>query len=314
MKILFIGLGSIGQRHARLLLEMNRGFELMALRSKKSPPVQFPILEVLTWEEVAKNNPTIAFITNPTSMHISTATRCAELGYKLFIEKPLGCSIDGLDDLVSCVLKNKIVSYVAYNLRFHPVIQKLKEYMNKGTFLHMSVVCSSFLPNWRPSQEAKMTYSAIKALGGGVVLDLSHEIDYTTYLLGKILSISGRCSKRSVVTVDAEDWADMVVSCERGPALIHINFFSQIKQRQIQIDFTEFSVAADLNRGIVQEFINERETNRYEYDCQRDYTYLRQIEYFIQNSDNTSMMNNILDAREVFNQILNFKENAIYYE
>ena len=307
MKILFIGLGSIGQKHARLL---NEGYkhELFALRSKNETQSKTSIIELHNWDLVAQHKPDVAFITNPTSMHIATALRCAQLGCKLFLEKPLGHSKDGLDDLVNIISQNKLVSYIAYNLRFHPVIQKIKEYLDRGTFLHMHITCSSYLPNWRPEQEVKKSCSANAALGGGVVLDLSHEIDYTEYLLGRTNSISGSFSRRSDITVDVEDYADLILSCERGPANIHINFFSHIKQRVIQIDFKECSLTADLINGTILEYKNESLINRHMFDCPRDYTYIKQLEYFFAHIDDRQMMNNIPEASALYKQIINLKE------
>ena len=315
MKILFIGLGSIGLRHARLLNKMT-GHELFALKregSNYSNVTEFPVTILESWEDVIYNRPDVAFITNPTSIHISTALHCAQIGCKLFVEKPLGHQVDGLDALCNYINSNRIVSYVAYNLRFHPVIEKLKEVMNNGTFLHMSVQCSSFLPSWRPGVDVKTSYSSHTNQGGGVVLDLSHEIDYTEYLLGTVNNIVGGFSRRSDLTVDSEDWADMLLSCKKGPASIHVNFFSQINQRTIVIDCKEFSIRADLINNTLQEFVGGSEVNRHEFDCPRDYTYERQLEYFFNNIDNENMMNNIPAASETLKKILFFKENQQFY-
>jgi predicted dehydrogenase len=308
MKLLFIGSGSIGQRHARLASAIP-GMELMAFRSHGSRVVDFPGIQVFEWDEALRYKPDVAFITNPTSMHISSARRCAEAGCGLFLEKPIGSSNKGLDELLKIVAASKKATYVAYNLRFHPLIIKLKEYIEQGTFLHMSVLCSSYLPDWRPGTEVKKNYSSQAALGGGVVFDLSHEIDYTEYLLGPVQTIQGNYSRRSDITVDSEDWADMAVVCERGPALIHCNFFSRIQQRVIQIDFKEFSVAADLVRGEWSEFKDGAQVKTQKIECPRDFTYQKQLEYFFTHSNDQRMMNNIFDAARLFKKILEFKEH-----
>src|SRR3989344_5974566 len=144
MKIIFFGLGSIGQRHAQILLK-NYHHELFAFRSgavdKKNP---LGIREVYSWEEVKRLKPDIAFITNPTFLHIETALKCAEIGCKLFIEKPVGSNLENLDKLIKIVKDKNLATYVAYCLRFHPVIKKLKEYIKKIKPVYVRAVCSSY--------------------------------------------------------------------------------------------------------------------------------------------------------------------------
>src|SRR3990167_10434426 len=122
MKIIFFGMGSIGHRHAGILLK-NYNHYLYAYRSGVSDkPNSLGIKELNTWDEVEKLKPDIAFITNPTSLHIETAIKCALLDCKLFIEKPIGKDLTDLDKLIEIVKNKKLVTYIAYNRRFHPVI------------------------------------------------------------------------------------------------------------------------------------------------------------------------------------------------
>jgi predicted dehydrogenase len=313
MKILFFGFGSIGQRHARLLAE-KYNHTLFAFRREASNKTNLPISELFNWEDVEKHKPDVAFITNPTSLHITSALRFADRGIKLFVEKPLGNSLEGLNELVQVIEKGSLVSYTAYNLRFHPVIQKIRDYLDRGTFLHMSVYCSSYLPLWRPKVNVRESYSARSSMGGGVILDLSHELDYTEYLLGKIGSISGDYSRRSSLTDDAEDWADMLLQCEKGPVNIHINFFSHMKQRVLRLDFTEFTLEADLIGGTIHEYKNETIANRFSFDCSGDFTYIKQLEYFFDNIDNHRMMNNVPEAAKLLHKIVEFKKDRMYHE
>src|SRR5437868_582658 len=137
MKILFFGLGSIGSRHIRIL-QKKYSHQLFAFRSKKtSIKNELRVKEIYSWEEVEKINPDIAFITNPTALHLDTAALCAELGIKLFIEKPIRSSSKGLNKLQKIVREKNLVTYVAYNLRFHPVLNELKKYFSEHDFLHL---------------------------------------------------------------------------------------------------------------------------------------------------------------------------------
>lgn len=307
MKIVFFGLGSIGQRHVSILLK-NYKHDLYAFRSgEKSKPNTLGIKELHSWEEVEKLKPDIAFITNPTSLHIQTAIKCAKLGCSLFIEKPIDKGLNNLDKLIKIVKEKNLTTYVSYNLRFNPVIKQLKKIIDKKKPLHVRIVCTSFLPMWRPNKNHLEGYSANSKMGGGVILDLSHEMDYISHLLGPIKKIVGKYSKRSDITVDAEDYADLLIDTDLSPVNIHINFLSQLRQRYIQFDFDDLTIIADLINAEIKEYKNEDLKNTIKIDYEKGQEYLSQLKYFFDNIENTRMMNNLVDAANLYKKIINFK-------
>ena len=307
MKIIFFGLGSIGQRHAKILLD-NYDHEIFAFRTKKGQyKPELSIKDIFSWDDVEKLKPDIAFITNPTSLHIETTLNCARNGYRLFIEKPIDSKKEGLVELLKVVKDKRLPSYVAYNLRFHPVINKLKEYINQYDFLHMRVLCTSFLPDWRPGQDHKKSYSSNSKLGGGVLLDLSHDIDYVDYLLGGISKIDGRYGREGDITVDSDDYADILVESPKGMSNIHMNFFSHVTMRKIHIDFKELSIVGDINKGIIEEYKRNKMLNVFKYEVDRNFTYINQLRYFFDHIDDCNMMNNLNDAANIFNKVIDFK-------
>ncbi|OGE30444.1 hypothetical protein A3C59_00465 [Candidatus Daviesbacteria bacterium RIFCSPHIGHO2_02_FULL_36_13] len=309
MKIIFFGLGSIGQRHANILLK-DYTHDLYAFRSSaKSKPNELGIKELYSWDELEKLKPDVAFITNPTSLHIETAIKCAEFGCKLFIEKPIGSSLKDFEKLKKIVKSKKIVTYIAYNLRFHPIILKLKKNIENKKILHARVVCTSYLPTWRPDRDFLKGYSANTNMGGGVILDLSHELDYISYLLGDINKMTGTYSKRSNVTVDAEDFVDYLLETKTTPVNIHINFLSQLRQRYIQIDFDQLTIIADLIDSEIREYKNDILHKTEKVDYQKGQEYSDQIKYFLDNIDNPSMMNNLSEASGLFEKITAFKNH-----
>lgn len=307
MKIIFFGLGSVGQRHAKILLE-NYSHNLYAFRSGANGETNsLGIKEIYSWDQVKNLQPDIAFITNPTSLHIETALKCAEIECKLFIEKPIDKDTEELDKLLEIVKKKSLVTYVAYNLRFNPVIKKLKEYLGSYQPLYGRVVCTSFLPGWRPGTNYLKSYSANTAMGGGVILDLSHEIDYVNYLFGEIKETKGRFSKISNVTVDVEDYADMLVMSGSVRVNVHIDFLSQQRQRYIQIDFDGLTVVGDLINTQIKEYEREAEKNIIKLEYERGQEYKEQMRYFFDNIDNHQMMNNLIEASDLFKKIIAFK-------
>lgn len=307
MKIVFFGLGSIGHRHAEILLK-NYAHELLAFRSGESLAKNtLGIKELHFWKEVEDLKPDVVFITNPTSLHIEAAIKCAKIGCKLFMEKPIGKDLNGLDKLLKIIKDKKIVSYVGYNLRFHPVIIRLKKYLEDQKPLHTRVVCTSFLPTWRQNRNHLRSYSANANMGGGVVLDLSHELDYTAYLLNGIKRIKGNYEKRSNVTVDAEDYTDLLVDTQMSPVNIHINFLSHLRQRYIQIDFEDLTVIGDIINVEIKEYKNEMLNNSYKLKYDKGQEYAAQIKYFFDNINNPNMINNLVEAADLFREIIAFK-------
>ena len=307
MKIIFFGLGSIGQRHAKILLNYY-DHELFAFRTNLGQiDYLLPIKEVKSWDHFKEINPDIAFITNPTALHISTALNCAKENCSLFIEKPLGAATDNLNQLIEIIESENLVAYVAYNLRFHPIITTLKEYATTHDLMHLRVIASSYLPNWRTDQNYRDSYSSNSKMGGGVIFDLSHEIDYVSYLTDGIDEIHGRFSRASGLTVDTEDHADLLVKSKNCNANIHINFMCHYRERLIRADFKDFTLCADLSKGTLSKFEKEILTEVKDFNINSDFTYREQLDYFFKNQD-SGMMNNIHDAAVLFRKIVNFKE------
>ncbi|HIJ99511.1 TPA: Gfo/Idh/MocA family oxidoreductase [archaeon] len=310
MKVIFFGLGSIGERHARLLMD-NFEHELYAFRSgKSSGKNSLGIEEVHTLEEIEKISPDVAFITNPTNLHISTAVQCASQGISLFVEKPLSHNEEGVQKLMDAVKSNDLSLYIAYCMRFHPVIKWLKEHLKNNKAIHATVRVSSYLPNWREGVDHLTHYSAIKDSGGGVLLELSHEIDYLYYLFGIPTIIEAVSSKASRVTTDAEDFADILLSF--GGNLncnLHMNFLSRLNRREMILDFEDHTVVADLAESKVR-ILSDEDDKVIELPFERDDMYLEQLNYFFDNMGKPGMMNGPDEAPKVLNTLMEIKEAA----
>ena len=307
MKIIIFGLGAIGQRQATLLLR-HHDHELFAFRTHQGhQDCRLPIREISTWSQFDHLKPDIAFITNPTALHIVTAIQCAERDCSLFIEKPLGSTTDQLEELIGILRLRGLSAYVAYNLRFHPIITELKKYADHHDLLHLRVQSTSYLPTWRTNQNHRDSYSSIAQMGGGVILDLSHEIDYVSYLTNGIDSIDGQFDRASDLTVDTEDVADLFIKSTSGIANIHINFMAHRRERRICADFKDFTIDADLISGSLKTYRKEQLIAAKDYDIDIDFTYRRQLTYFFNHLE-SGMMNNIHEASALFRKIVDFKE------
>lgn len=258
MKILIIGLGSIGQRHARNLRSTLRDdVELIAYRVRRLTHVVAPNLKAgrdtnvedelsirpfSDLNEALAERPDIAFVCNPSSVHLPTAMACVNAGCDLFIEKPLSNSIDGVDELVSAVDEKGRIAMVGYQLRFHPGVIKLSSVIQSGCLGHILSVRATvgeYLPNWHPYEDYRDTYAARAELGGGVVLSQIHEFDYLYSLFGLPSNLYALGGHWSHLDIDVEDTASILMECsfEGRPLPIHLHqdFLQAPPSRQCEV-------------------------------------------------------------------------------
>jgi len=286
LKICFFGLGSIGQRHLRLINE-GYNFDVYAYRTLIQPLRSFGVptlrhTEVFDWDTIDQIKPDVAFITNPTYLHIKTAVKCLQHGInKIFLEKPIDCKTDGLERLLYLADSTNAVIYVAYPLRHLEEINKVKEWLESDSVF---ISCKSNLATWRPYK----TYSAYAEQGGGAILELSHEIDLAEHLLGPIVEIRGKCGKTKNGGTDAEEFCAIVCQHKKD------------KWSNIVLDI---SWKDKPERYIIY---NDGRA-RYDYQPDDD-MYRNQLRYFFDNLDNPKLMNNILDASLLFRKIIEFRE------
>ena len=186
VKICFFGMGSIGKRHLNNLIKiLNKRkieFEIDVVKRKKEldDEVKNHINNIYKINEFEPNFYDIVFIVNDTSAHIETLNLMKNYSNNFFIEKPL--SINARKININDYKDKKI--YIACPMRYSNVIEYLKKEIDFSKVYSVRAICSTYLPDWRPTIDYRNNYSAKKELGGGVTLDLIHEWDYLTYLLG----------------------------------------------------------------------------------------------------------------------------------
>ncbi|MCF8067740.1 MAG: Gfo/Idh/MocA family oxidoreductase [Desulfobacterales bacterium] len=304
MKIIFFGLGSIGQRHAQIIQEIFPQYELFAFRSFNGQlHNNLKIHEISREIDIKAINPNVAFITNPTYMHIQTAIKCAKNNLNLFIEKPLDCSNIKLDLLLDEVTQRNLTSYVAYVLRFHPVIGFLKNKCEIETITNVKVICKTNYSSWRPNQNQFKNYSAFQAKSGGILFDLSHEIDYIDYVFGKIIDITGYSEKKYDVTIDAHDHAVLKIKTEKINSIsLLLDYCCLEPERTITVEYLNNNyLVADLINNTIKYSDNVKSIT---FSNEVDFIFKQQLQYFFQNIDNNQMMNNIVEASHLFNKII----------
>lgn len=243
MKALIIGLGGVGQRHARNLRSiLGDELELLAYRVRGLTRTISPTLEADATRNVERDlgirvfsdlgaalaeRPGVAFICNPSSLHVPTAMACLEGGCDLFIEKPLSDRIEGVDALIAAADKARRIGMVAYQLRFHPCLRTLAAVIDSGTLGELLAVRASigeYLPGFHPYEDYRDGYAAKVALGGGVILTQIHEFDYLYSLFGPIQSVYALGGHWSHLEIDVEDVASALMEATVGgrPLPIHL--------------------------------------------------------------------------------------------
>jgi predicted dehydrogenase len=214
-RLLIVGYGSIGKRHLRIARELLPSAEIFVLRHKYCESIpEFANGCFSTLEHALAFAPQAAVIANPSSLHIQFAQPLAEANTHLLIEKPLSASLEGVNRLISTCVERKLILMLGYNLRFLPSLQEYRKLIHSGHIGRViSVRCEigQYLPTWRPNSDYRQGVSASKALGGGVILELSHELDYLRWIFGEINWVKANLSKQSNLDIDVEDTAHLLL-------------------------------------------------------------------------------------------------------
>lgn len=241
-RVLVVGFGSIGRRHADLLAATKANVGVVSGQATDGP---YPVWRTLD-EALNAHRPTAVVIANVTSNHLATLGALAKAGFtgRVLVEKPLFARTDPLPSHRFERLA------VGYNLRFHPLIAKVRETIAGKTILSVIVRCGQYLPAWRPGTDYRQSYSASIESGGGVLRDLSHELDYLLHLFGPWARLSAAGGKRGPLEIASDDMWSVICELSSGAlASINLDYWNRPVQRTIAIETTNGSVIADLVAG-----------------------------------------------------------------
>lgn len=185
------------------------------------------------------SSPPIVFICSPPVFHVEQAVQAIRSGAHMFVEKPLSHSFQGISELAREAAVARRTVQVGYNMRFLPAIQKIKEIATDGTLgrvLWMAAEFGQYLPDWRPQQDYRLNYTARRDLGGGIILDASHELDYVLWILGRPSKVIAMAGRNGSLEVDVEDCATVLMNFP-GPAQadVHLDFLRRDYTRGCRI-------------------------------------------------------------------------------
>jgi len=271
LKVAVVGFGSIGRRHARNLEKL------------KHQVVPLDINNNLKFDVDC------AFICTPTQFHVKQAIEYINHGIPVFIEKPLSYSLDELNLIRQTVQRNKVITMVACNNRFHPSLLKAKNIADTGKVIFVRAEAGYYLPFWRQS-DYKKSYSASKY--GGIVLDDIHSVDYLCWMFGKVKELKVVCDKVSDLEIENEDIAEIIIMFECGViASIHSDYLLKNYHKELKLYLPHETVLFKI-----------QPTNL---------MYKKELEYFIKCVETKIMpMNNVEEACEILEKVLKGKEDS----
>ena len=330
MNILFLGLGSIGQRHLRNLISLNKKIKFYAIRKKYSAPLldnknkiingdikkKYKITYLKKFSEIKKKNIKLdaAFICTPSIFHISQAIWLIKNNINVFVEKPLGSDDKKVGDLIKALKKNtQVKAMMGFQLKFNPIINRVKRLISKnfiGIIYSVLIEHGEHINDFHPYEDYKKTYAARKELGGGVILSQIHELDYMYYIfdnynIKNLNSISGRISKLKINVEDTLISNFLIKKNKKNKFLctLHLNYYEKPKKRKITILASEGKIVADLNK---QNLLIYRKNyfKNIKFKFSRNEIFKKQVLYFLNAVKNKRK---IKKSYDLFNGIKSLK-------
>jgi predicted dehydrogenase len=257
MKVMIAGFGSIGRRHFRNLLALGERDIVVYHTGHSTLPddelVGFPVESDL--RAALAYQPEAAIISNPTALHLEVAIPAAECGCHLLLEKPISHSMARVDNLQQAIKLNDVRVLVGYQFRFHPGLQQIKKQLQDksiGEPLSVHAHWGEYLPGWHPWEEYKESYAARIELGGGVILTLSHPLDYLHWFFGEVESLAAFTSQKGL-NLAVEDVAEISLRFKNGVlGSIHLDYNQRPPAHWLEIIGTRGTIRWDNSDGIVR--------------------------------------------------------------
>jgi len=268
MKALVIGCGSIGRCHLRNLRALGvtdlAGCDPSAAALKRAAAEIDGLQVFATSEDAIDFGPDAVLVTSPTSLHVDHARLALQWGCDLFVEKPLAASVADGEALAAAAESVDAVTLVGCNMRFHWGLREMKRVVESGVLgrlVSARLEVGQWLPDWRPDTDYSTSYSAKRGLGGGIVLDAIHELDYAIWLFGEPSEATGLAARLSDLQIETEDTAEFVLRFEGGPlASVHMDYVQRAYSRSCKVVGTQGTAIWDWELRVFRVFLAETGT------------------------------------------------------
>jgi len=322
LKFLIAGLGSIGRRHLNNLLALGQENIILyrtGLGSLGDLDRNFPVFHDLS--TAMGQNPDAVIISNPTALHMPVAEAAARSNAHIFLEKPISHTFDSLQGIEAVMGASSSLVFVAYQFRFNVGLRKIEEILKIGSLGKPVSFISrwgEYLPDWHPWEDYRGSYAARSTMGGGVVLTLSHPIDYLRWFFGDVAHLTAETGNRSALELSCEDYADAYLSFQSGvEGELHLDYNTKRKVHDLRItcmsgeifwDYDSNKVKVEAVNGGTQEFFPPP-------GYERNHMYLDEMAHFIAVCEKKEQpLCTYRDGKQALNVALGILQSGRYHD
>lgn len=317
-RVLIAGLGSIGRRHLNNLRQL-KVEDILLYRTSPDPLEEAPELPVFTdLKQALALRPDVVIVSNPTAHHLAVALPSARAGCHLFIEKPISHAWEGVEELLSTVKRQKVTTLVGFDLRFDPgllMIKTLIEERRIGQVTAIQCQVGQYLPDWHPNEDYRTGISARQETGGGVILDLIHELDYVCWLMGPALRVACFARRVSGLEIETEDHAAILLDFEsRAIGTIQLDYIQRVPSRTCRVIGEGGTILWDHFANTVRWYevaLGQWQTFEYK-DFQRNDRFVAEMRHLLACLSGIEQPSvDVFDAGQVLKTALAAKESAL---
>ena len=237
MKLLVLGTGSIGTRHLRVLGGL-AGVKVVAapLRPERRAQLAAEGIDAVAPEAISGLSLDGAVVATDTGRHSSDAASLLER-CPVLVEKPLAPTVEAGAGVIAASERTGRALRVACCMRFDPGLGWVRERLERLGRLHAAdAECQSWLFDWRPGRNPLTSYAA-RPGEGGVLLDLIHEIDYCSWLLGPVRRVFGHLENRGLLGMQSEVEESARLLLDHGALVstLRLSFAARPASRRLRI-------------------------------------------------------------------------------
>lgn len=242
LSVLIVGFGSIGSRHYDNLRMLGLTKLGIMRTSNLKPHSQLEHSDTLLYQDYEKAleySYDVVLICNPTSLHMEYALQAAKHKSHVFIEKPLSNNLNHIPEILALIDKHNLKIGIGYQMRFHPNLIDIKKWLNKqsiGDIIYVNVNAGEYLPLWHPWENHETSYASRRELGGGVALTQIHDVDYLTWMFGKLDLMHAHGGNSGVLNTNVEDYISATLkTCGNAIVHVHLDYLQNPPNRTMRI-------------------------------------------------------------------------------
>ena len=291
----------MGQKHSEYLSGLLGNENIFVLSKQEN----IPFASLNSISQINKLDPDYIVISSETSSHVSYIKEIETRVFNkvILVEKPLFAKYEDFHP------KNNTY-FVGYNLRFHPLISSIRDEIREEKVISFEIVCNSYLPDWRRNIHYSDSSSSSISKGGGVLLDLSHELDYLRYIFGDTEHLYSKSIKVSDLKINTDDYLILVGETkEKALFTVNLNYFSKREIRKVTIETDKRTIMLDLLDSRMVSYFSDKEPIEILKNYSVADTYIQQHKAILQEDfSQVCSYQDGLKVMKMIDQIQNFEK------